>query len=168
MEEEESYPTRTPYICIVGPTVYDSRWHNIEPSLDKTWLRCVRRITTQINLRICTVYSNKRFFVSCFDSSACNNGSYVKNCDMSVRVVSKCSLLQDDVAHFCTLGCVIGQTEVVLISKDQNDRTVCVRPCVLLIETREFKAGRVRWLATERANLPDLYENTTHSVVVNE
>ena len=46
--------------------------------MTKTWLRCVRRITTQICLRICTVYSNKRFFVSCFDSSACNNGSYVK------------------------------------------------------------------------------------------
>ena len=72
------YPTRTPYICFVGPTVHDSLWYNIEPSHDKTWLRCVRRITTQISLRICTVYSNKRFFVSCFDSSACNNGSYVK------------------------------------------------------------------------------------------
>ena len=68
----------TIYIYIVRPTVHDSRWHNIEPSHDKTWLRCVRRITTQISLRICTVYSNKRFFVSCFDSSACNNGSYVQ------------------------------------------------------------------------------------------
>ena len=46
--------------------------------MTKTWLRCVRRITTQICLRICIVYSNKRFFVSCFDSSAWNNGSYVK------------------------------------------------------------------------------------------
>ena len=71
-------PTRTPYICIVGPTVHDNRWHNIEPSHDRTWLLCMRRITTQISLRICTVYSNKRFFVSCFDNSACNNGSYVK------------------------------------------------------------------------------------------
>ena len=56
----------------------------------------------------------------------------------------------------------------MLISKDQKDRTVCVRLCVLLIETHEFKAGRVRWIARERANLPDLYENTTYSVVVNE
>ena len=49
----------TIYIClhynIVRPTVRDSRWHNIEPSHDKTWLHCVRRITTQISLRICTV-----------------------------------------------------------------------------------------------------------------
>ena len=91
-----------------------------------------------------------------------------RNCDMSVRVVSKCSLLQHDVAHFCALGRIIGQTEVVLISKDQKDHTVCVRLCVLLIETREFKAGGVRWIARERANLPDLYENTTYSVLVNE
>ena len=91
-----------------------------------------------------------------------------RNCDMSVRVVSKCSLLQHDVAHFCALGRIIGQTEVVLISKDQKDRTVCVRLCVLLIETREFKAGRVRRRARERANLSDLYENTTYSVIVNE
>ena len=67
-----------------------------------------------------------------------------RNCDMSVRVVSKCSLLQHDVAHFCALERIIGQTEVVLISNDQKDRTLCVRLCVLLIETREFKAGRVR------------------------
>ena len=87
---------------------------------------------------------------------------------MSVRVVSKCSLLQHDVAHFCALGRIIGQTEVVLISKDQKDRTVSVRLCVLLIETREFKAGRVRWIARERANLPNLYENTIYSVLVNE
>ena len=89
---------------------------------------------------------------------------------MSVWVVSKCSLnwLQHDVAHFCALGRIIGQTEVVLISKDQKDRTVCVRLCVLLIETREFKAGRVRWIAREQANLPDLYENTIYSVLVNE
>ena len=52
--------------------------------------------------------------------------------------------MQHDVAHFCALGLIIGQTEVVLISKDQKDRPVCVRPCVLLIETREFRAGRVR------------------------
>ena len=63
---------------------------------------------------------------------------------MSVQVVPKCSLLQHDVAHFCALGRIIGQTEVVLISKDQKDRTVCVRLCVFLIETRKFKAGRVR------------------------
>ena len=63
---------------------------------------------------------------------------------------------------------VLWQTEVVLISKDQKDRTVCVRLCVLLIETCEFKAGHVRWIAREWANLPDLYENTTYSVVVNE
>ena len=56
----------------------------------------------------------------------------------------------------------------MLISKDQKDRTVCVRLCVLLIEIREFKAGRMWWIARERANLPDLYENTTYSVVVNE
>ena len=56
----------------------------------------------------------------------------------------------------------------MLISEDQKDRTVCIRLCVLLIETREFKAGRVRWIARERANLPDLYENTTYSVIVNE
>ena len=87
---------------------------------------------------------------------------------MSVRVVSKCSLLQHDVAHFCALGRIIGQTEEVLISKDQKDRTVCVRLCVLLIETREFKAGRVRWIVRTRANLPDLYENTIYSVLVNE
>ena len=41
-------------------------------------------------------------------------------------------------AHFCALGRIIGQTEVVLISKDQKDRTVCVILCVLLIETRAF------------------------------
>ena len=87
---------------------------------------------------------------------------------MSVRVVSKCSLLQHDVAHFYALGRITGQTEVVLISKDQKDRTVCVRLCVLLIETREFKAGRVRWIAREQANLPYLYENTIYSVLVNE
>ena len=87
---------------------------------------------------------------------------------MSVRVVSKCSLLQHDVAHFCALGPIIGQTEVVLISKDKKDHTLYVRLCVLLIETREFKAGRVRWIARERTNLPDMYENTTYSVVVNE
>ena len=46
----------------------------------------------------------------------------------------------------------------MLFSKDQKDRTVCVRLCALLIETREFKAGRVRWVAREQANLPDLYE----------
>ena len=67
-----------------------------------------------------------------------------RNCDMSVPVVSKCSLLQHDVAHFCTLGRIIGQAEVMLISKDQKDRSVCVRLCVLLIVTREFKAGCVR------------------------
>ena len=58
--------------------VHDSRWHNIDLNHDKTWLRCVRRITTQISLRICTVYSNKRVSINCFDSSACNNGSHVK------------------------------------------------------------------------------------------
>ena len=89
-------------------------------------------------------YSNKRFFVSCFDSSACNNGSFVKKLRCQFELLSKCSLLQHDVSHFCALGRIIGQTEVVLISKDQKDRTVCVRLCVLLIETREFKAGRVR------------------------
>ena len=82
-----------------------------------------------------------------------------RNYEMSVRVVSKCSLLQHDMAHFCTLG----QTEVVLISKDQKDRML-----QLLIETHEFKACRMRWIARERANLPDLFENTTYSVVVNE
>ena len=51
--------------------------------------------------------------------------------------------MQHDVAHFCALGHITGQTEVVLISKDQKDRTVHVRRCVLLIETHEFKAGRV-------------------------
>ena len=76
--------------------------------------------------------------------------------------------MQYDVAHFCPLGRIMGQTEVVLISKDQKDRTLCVRLFVLLIETREFKAGRVWWIARERANLPDLNENTTYSVVVNE
>ena len=85
---------------------------------------------------------------------------------MSVRVVSKCSLLQHDVAHFCALGRITGQTEV-LISKDQKAHTVCVRLCVLLIETCEFKADHVRWIARERANLPDLYENTIYSVLVN-
>ena len=56
----------------------------------------------------------------------------------------------------------------MLISKDKKDHTLYVRLCVLLIETREFKAGRVRWIARERTNLPDMYENTTYSVVVNE
>ena len=77
-KNNRTLPVHHIYICIVGPTVHDSSWHSIEPSHDKTWLRCVRRITTQIGLRICTVYSNKRFFVSCFDSCVCNNGSYVK------------------------------------------------------------------------------------------
>ena len=45
-----------------------------------------------------------------------------RKCDMSVRVVSKCSLLQHDVAHFCAIGRIIGQTELVLISKDQKHR----------------------------------------------
>ena len=166
--EEEPYPTRTPYICIVGPTVHDSRWHNIEPSHDKTWLRCVRRITTQISLCICTVYSNKRLSLAASIVVHVIMVALSRNCKIAIRVVSKCSLLQRDVAHFCALARIIGQTEVVLISKDQKDRTVCVRLCVLLIETREFKAGRVRWIARERANLPDLYENTIYSVVVNE
>ena len=47
-----------------------------------------------------------------------------RSCNIAVRVVSKCSLLQHDVAHFCALGRIIGQTEVVLVSKDQKDRTV--------------------------------------------
>ena len=166
--EEEPYPTRTPYICIVRPTVHDSRWHNIEPSHDKTWLLCVRRIMTQICLRICTVYSNKCFFVSCLDSSACNNGSYVKKLGYVSWSCVKCSLLHYNMADFCALGRIIRQTEVVLISKDQKDGTVCDRLCVLLKETREFKAGCVQWIARERANLPDLYENTTYSVLVNE
>ena len=36
--------------------VHDSRWHNIDPSHDKTRLRCVRRITRQISLRICRLF----------------------------------------------------------------------------------------------------------------
>ena len=56
----------------------------------------------------------------------------------------------------------------MLISKDQKDRTLCVRPCVLLIETREFKPGHMRRIARERTNLPDIYENTTYSVIVIE
>ena len=44
-----------------------------------------------------------------------------RNCDMSVGVVSKCNLLQHDVAHFCALGHIIGQTEVVLINQDQKE-----------------------------------------------
>ena len=62
-----------------------------------------------------------------------------RNCEMSVRVVSKCSLLQHDVAHFCALGRIIGQTEVVLNNKDQKDLSSRIRLCVLLIETHEFK-----------------------------
>ena len=104
----------------------------------------MRRITTQISLRICTVYSNKRFSLAASIVVHVIMVAMSRNCDMSVQVVSKCSLLQHDVAHFCALGRIIGQTEVVLISKDQKDRTLCVRLCVLLIETREFKAGRVR------------------------
>ena len=77
-KKNSTLPVHHLYICIVGPTVHDSRWHNIDPSHDKTWLRCVRRITTQISLRICTVYSNKSFFVRCFGRSACYNGSFVK------------------------------------------------------------------------------------------
>ena len=45
-----------------------------------------------------------------------------RKCEMSVRVVSKCSLLHHDMAHFCALCRIIGQTEVMLISKDQKDR----------------------------------------------
>ena len=56
----------------------------------------------------------------------------------------------------------------MLINKDQKDRTLCVRLYVLLIETREFKAGRSLWIARKQANLPDLYENITYSVIVNE
>ena len=77
--------------------VHDSRWHNIDPSHDKTWLRSVRRIMTQISLRICTVYSNKRVFVSCFDSSACNNGSYVKK----LRYVSSSCVQLQFTAAWC-------------------------------------------------------------------
>ena len=62
-----------------------------------------------------------------------------RNCEMSVRVVSKCSLLQHDVAHFCTLGLIIGQPEVVLINKDKKERSSKIGLCVLLIETRELK-----------------------------
>ena len=83
--------------------------------------------------------SNKRFCASCFDSTVhVIIVAMSRNCEMSVRVVSKCSLLQHDVAHFCAL--VIGQTEVVLINKDQKDTSSRIRPCVLLIETREFEA----------------------------
>ena len=59
----------------------------------------------------------------------------------------------------------------MLINKDHKDRSSKIRLCVLWIETREFKACLVRWIATlarEWANLPNLYENTTYSVVVNE
>ena len=87
---------------------------------------------------------------------------------MSIRVVSKCSLQQHVMAHLCSLGHIIGQTEMVLISKNQKDRTLCVRQCVLLIETREFKAGCMRQIAREPTNLPDMYENTTYSVIVNK
>ena len=65
---------------------------------------------------------------------------------------------------------MIGQTEVVLINKDQKDRSSRIRPCVLLTETVNLKPVSCgeQPLARERANLPDLYENTTYSVVVNE
>ena len=104
----------------------------------------MRRITTQISLRICTIYSNKRLSLAASIVVHVIMVAMSRNCEIAVRVVSKCSLLQHDVAHFCTLARIIGQTEVVLLSKDQKDLTVCVRLCVLLIETREFKAGRVR------------------------
>ena len=164
MEKEEPYPTRTPYICIVGPTVHDSRWHNIDVSHDRTWLRCVRRITTHISLRICTtVYSNKRFFLSCFDSSACNNDSYVKK----LRYVSSSCVQMQFIAAW--RGPFLRPWTYYRTdwSGVDQSRSKGVRLCVLLIETREFK-GPVRWIARERATLPDLYENTTYSVVVNE
>ena len=56
----------------------------------------------------------------------------------------------------------------MLISKDQKDHTLYVRLCVLLIETHEFKAGYMRRITREQTNLPDMYENTTYSVVINE
>ena len=47
--------------------------------------------------------SNKHFFVSCFDSIVhVIMITMSRSCEIrSVRVVSKCSLLQHDVAHFC-------------------------------------------------------------------
>ena len=146
MEEEEPYPTRTPYICIVRPTVHDSRWHNIDPSHDKTWLRCVRRVTMQISLCICTVYSNKHFFVSCFDRSACNNGSFVKK----LRYVSSSCVQMQFTAAWSgpfLLPWTYYRTDWSGVDQQRSKgRTLYVRLCVLLIETREFKAGRVRWL----------------------
>ena len=56
----------------------------------------------------------------------------------------------------------------MLINKDKKEHSSRIGLCVLLIETREFKACLMRWIARERANLPDLYENTTYSVVVTE
>ena len=120
-------PVHHIYVLLDLQYIHDSCRHDIEPSHDKTWLRCVRRITMQISLRICTVYSNKRFFVSCFDSSACNNGSYVKK----LRYVSSsCVQMQSKWRGPFLRPCIIGQPEVVLISKDQKDRTVCVRLCL--------------------------------------
>ena len=63
---------------------------------------------------------------------------------MSVSVVSKYSLLQHDVAHFCAHGHIIGQTEVVLINKDQKDCSSRIRLCALLTETRESEAYLVQ------------------------
>ena len=104
---------------------------------------------TQISLCICK--SNKCFCASCFDSTVhVIIVALSRNCEMSVRVVSKYSLLQHDVAHFCALGCIIGQTEVVLINKDKKDRSSRIRLCALLIETRECKACLVRWIVTSQ------------------
>ena len=75
----------------------------------------------QTSLRICSL--NKPFSVSRFDTIVhVIMVAMSRNFEMSVRAVSKCSLLQHDKAHFCALGGIIGQTEVVLISKDQKDR----------------------------------------------
>ena len=67
-EEEEPYPTRTPYICIVGPTVHDIILSRVMIKPDYAEKNNDADQHSLLN----RLYSNKRFLVSCFDSSACN------------------------------------------------------------------------------------------------
>ena len=76
-KKEKKNPTHTPYICIIRPKVHDSRWHNIGPSHDRTWLRWEELQRRSAYASAQSILTNA-FFVSCFDSSSCNNGSYVK------------------------------------------------------------------------------------------
>ena len=131
-------------VNIVGPTVRDVIAADIILSRVMIKRYLITLLENSDAVQPTHLQSNKRFCASCFDSIVhVIIVAMSRNCEMSVRVVSKCSLLQHDVAHFCALGRIIGQTELVLINKDQKDRSSRIRLCEL-IETREFEACLVR------------------------